>query len=194
MPIAFNLVEAEPFRSRGVKARNKILGALKRRPRDDAWGPSMGSRVVIDCVFDLQTTVLCASLAVESLANHAIETLPAGTTITRRKTTYDKGAMVRWLSLDEKYKKALPMVAGGRSIAGTRTWDRYLALKDLRDELVHIKERGLRTDADEPSAYDRLILGEADSCVDDAIAVVEGAWPGFLPEHVRSALGLSVPA
>jgi hypothetical protein len=55
---------------------------------------------------------------------------------------------------------------------------------------VHMKERGLRNDADDPSAYDRLMLGEADTCVEDAISVVEGAWPGFLPPHVREALEL----
>lgn len=98
--------------------------------------------------------------------------------------------MVRWLSGDDKYKLVFRLVDGGETIAGTTAWERYLALKDLRDELVHIKERGLQTDADQPSAYDRLMLGEADSCVADAIAVVEGAWPGFLPPHVRSALRL----
>lgn len=190
MPIAFNLVEAERFRQSGVKARKKIMSALKPRPKDEAWAPTANSRTVIDCIFALQTAVLCSFLAIESLANHAIETMPAGTTITRKGKTYDRGGMVRWFSTDDKYKRFLPMLDGGQRIAATTTWDRYLRLRDLRDELVHIKERGLRTAADDPSAYDRLMLGEADKCVDDAIAVIEGAWPGFLPSHVREALQL----
>ena len=145
---------------------------------------------MIDCVFDLQTAVLCSFLAIESLANHAIETLPTGTTITVKSKAYDKGAMVRWMSTDDKYKRVFRLLPDGRRIAGTATWTRYLALKDLRDELVHIKERGLKNDADDPSAYDRLMLGQADTCVEDAISVVEGAWPGFLPPHVREALEL----
>ena len=86
--------------------------------------------------------MLCSFLAVESLANHAIETLPAGTTLALKAKQYDKGAMVRRLSIDEKYKKVFPLLDGGQRIAGTPAWTRYLALKDMRDELVHIKERG----------------------------------------------------
>jgi hypothetical protein len=193
MPVAFNLIEADRHRARGVKARGKVMSSLKRRREDDTWGPSATARTVIDCIFDLQTAVLGSLLAIESLANHAIETLPTGTTLNYKNKTYDKGQMVRWLSTDDKLKKVFRLLDGGAEIAGTKTWSRYLALKDLRDELVHIKERGLQTDADNPSAYDRLMLGEADSCVEDAVAVVEGAWPGFLPPHVREALRLPVP-
>ena len=107
-----------------------------------------------------------------------------------RHKTYDKGEMARWLSTDDKFKKVFHLFDGGEQIAGTGIWSKHLALKNLRDELVHIKERGLRTDPDNPSAYDRLMLGEADSCGEDAVAVVEGAWPRFIPSHVREALRL----
>lgn len=191
MPITFNLIEADRHLARGVKAREKVMNSLKPRREEDSYGPSATPRTVIDCVFDLQTAVLCSFLAIESLANHAIETLPTGTTLRYKNKTYDKGQMVRRLSTDDKLKRVFRLLDGGEQIAGTKTWSRYLALKDLRDELVHIKQRGLRTDADDPSAYDRLMLGEADSCVEDAVAVVEGAWPGFLPPHVREALRLN---
>ena len=191
MPVAFNLVQADRYRERGAKARKRIMGALRSRAEPGTCGPTATSRTIIDCIFDLQTAVLCSFLALESLANHAIETLPTGATLTYKNKTYDKGAMVRWLSTDEKYKKVLPMLDGGERIAGTATWTRYIALKNLRDELVHIKERGLKTEADDPSAYDRLMLGEADGCVEAAISVVEGAWPGFLPPHVREALRIA---
>ena len=193
MPVAFNLIEADRHRARGVNARAKVMNSLQQRDEENTYGPSATARTVIDCIFDLQTAVLCSFLAIESLANHAIETLPTGTTLSYKNKTYDKGQMVRWLGTDDKLKRVFRLLDGGEQIAGTNTWGRYLALKDLRDELVHIKERGLRTDADDPSAYDRLMLGEADSCVEDAVAVVEGAWPGFLPPHVRKALRLPVP-
>jgi hypothetical protein len=32
------------------------------------------------------------------------------------------------------------------------------------------------------------MIGEADGCVEDAVAVVEAAWPGFLPDFVQEAL------
>jgi hypothetical protein len=73
-------------------------------------------------------------------------------------------------------------------VAGTAAWDRYLELKFLRDELLHVKERGYDPDPKVRTAYDRLIAGEGDSCVEDALAVVDGAFPGFLPPNVREAL------
>jgi hypothetical protein len=132
MPVAFNLVEAARYRDRGVKERKKIMGSLRARAAPGAWQPSANTRTVIDCVFDLQSAVLCSFLAIESLANHAIETLPTGTTITVRSKTYDKGAMVRWMSTDDKYKRVFRLLPGGQGIAGTATWTGYLALKDLR--------------------------------------------------------------
>lgn len=78
---------------------------------------------------------------------------------------------------------------GAEKIAGTAVWERYRKLKFIRDELLHVKERGLDSDPKKRTAYDRLLVGEADSCVEDAIALVEGAWPGWLPPHVREVLG-----
>jgi hypothetical protein len=32
------------------------------------------------------------------------------------------------------------------------------------------------------------MLGEGDACAEEALAVVEGAWPGFLPDEVLATL------
>jgi hypothetical protein len=56
--------------------------------------------------------------------------------------------------------------------------------------LVHVKERGYSTDPDSPSAYGKLMLGEGDRCVEEAIALVQAARPDFLPEHVLAALAI----
>jgi hypothetical protein len=144
----------------------------------------------MDCIFDLQTAVLYSFLAIESLANHAIESLPDDATLTHDGKVYDKASMIRALRIDDKLKKALPKLADGEHIAGdSLLWSRYCALKGLRDDLVHIKQRGLTSDPDAPSAYDRLLIGEADGCVETAVDVVEGVWPGMLPDHVLDALG-----
>lgn len=93
------------------------------------------------------------------------------------------------LGIDDKLKPILPRVKGGKHIAGdAEVWGRCKALKFLRDELLHVKRRGYSSDPDEPSEYDRLMLGEADACVEDAFIVIEAAWPGFLPSNVRDAL------
>lgn len=187
MPVAFNLVQAKRYRDRGVRERQSIMSRLAKRRDGEAYGPK-NSRRAVDCIFDLQTAVLCAFLAIESFANHAIETLPDGKTITRKGDTLDKPAMIR-VSTDEKFKRVVPLLDGAKRIAGdSEIWGRYQQLKFLRDELVHIKQRGNTSDPDDPSAYDRLMLGAGDNCVEDAIIVIDGAWPGFLPDHVREAL------
>jgi hypothetical protein len=187
MPVAFNLIQAKRYRDRGVSERLSIMSRLAKRRDDEAYGPTNPRRAV-DCIFDLQTAVLCAFLAIESFANHAVETLPDGKTITYKGSTLDKPAMIR-IATDEKFKRVVPLLEGARRIAGdSKIWGRYQELKFLRDELVHIKQRGNTSDPDDPSAYDSLMLGAGDECVEAAIAVIEGAWPGFLPEHVREAL------
>ena len=165
------------------------MGNLKHRD-GGTRGPATTSSNVLDCIFDLHTAAICSFLAIESLANHAIETLDDATTVTIKKRVYTKHELVRELRINDKMKRIFPLVDGGRSIAGDAVlWGRYCALKDLRDELVHVKKRGINSDPDDPSAYDRLMLGEGDTCVETACDVVEGAWPGFLPPHVREALG-----
>lgn len=99
-----------------------------------------------------------------------------------------KSDMVRRLNLEEKLTRAVPLLPDGANIKGTRPWERYLHLKRLRDELVHVKERGYSPDPDEPTAYDRLLLGHGDDCVEDAVSVAAGARPTFLPDHVLAAL------
>ncbi len=190
-PVAFNLIESKRYRDRGVKRRRAIMAKLHKRPNGDSYGPG-NARAAIDCLSDLHTAVLFAFTGIESLANHAIDMLDDETSLTiRRGREVPKPKLVRALGIDDKLKKVMPLFDEGKSIAGTPTWTRYRGLKFLRDELLHVKQRGYSSDPDEPSAYDRLMLGDGDTCVEDAIAVVEGAWPGFLPDHVRNALAIN---
>jgi hypothetical protein len=86
MPVTFNLIQAKRYRDRGVSERISIMSRLAKRRDDEAYGPANPRRTV-DCIFDLQTAVLCAFLAIESFANHAVETLPDGKTITYKGNT-----------------------------------------------------------------------------------------------------------
>jgi hypothetical protein len=45
----------------------------------------------------------------------------------------------------------------------------------------------MEPDPERLTAYDSLLIGEADDCADDAMAVIDAVWPGFLPDHVREA-------
>ncbi len=185
-PVAFNLVEAKRARDRGVKARRNIMAKLKKRSKGDGVQP-VNSSSTLDCVRDLQSAVLFAFTAIESLANHAIDMLGDDFTLTFKKRTYTQKELVG-LGIEDKLKRLLPKMDGGQKIAGTAVWERFRKLKFVRDELLHVKARGLDPDPQKRTAYDRLLVGEADECVNDAVAVVEGAWPGFLPPHVQKAL------
>jgi len=191
-PVAFNLIQAKHYLGRGESTRRSIMGNLKRRSDGDGYEP-VNSRAVLDCLSHLQAAVLFAFAAVESLANHSIDHLPddAIIAIELRKgesTEIPKAEMVRRLNLDEKLSRVVPLLPDGRNVKGTTAWPRYRALKYLRDELLHVKEQGYSPEPELRTAYDRLILGEGDSCVEDAVAIVQGARPDFLQKEVLDAL------
>jgi hypothetical protein len=75
-PVTFNLIEAKRRRDRGERQRRAIMGNLRAR-KNGSVGP-VNSSAALDCLFDLAAGVLFAFTAVESLANHAIDMLPAG--------------------------------------------------------------------------------------------------------------------
>jgi hypothetical protein len=190
-PVAFALLEAKRHQDRGVDARQEIMGALVPR-HDGRCAPADPART-IDCISDLQVAVFYAFTAIESLANHSIDQLDDNATVQVENWKGElvevaKPEMVRRLGISEKLSVVVPMLDDGVNIKGRRPWERYVHLKRLRDELVHVKERGYSPDARERTAYDRLLLGDADDCAGDAVSVVTGARPTFLPEFVLEAL------
>lgn len=186
-PVAFNLLQAKRNRDRGVRQRRRIMGNLTRRA--DGTLEPLNSHTAIDCLADLVAAVLFAFTAIESLANHAIEMLPDDTVvIVRKDRELAKDELITALGIDDKLKRVVPLLEAGATVAGTAAWERYRGLKFLRDELLHVKARGYDPDPDVRTAYDRLLVGEGDGCVEDARAVVEGAFPGFLPENVLARL------
>lgn len=190
-PIFFNLIEAKRHRDRGVSQRRAIMGNL----RVDKHGRLMAgkSKAVMDCLSELVGAVLHAFTAIESFANHSIEQLAddAAIVVSRgdEQVTVERDEMVRRLSINDKLDRALPLHEDGKSPKGFTAWERYVHLKRLRDDLVHVKARGYSTDPKEPSAYSKLLLGAGDDCVEDAVALIEFGRPGFLDERVLTALG-----
>jgi hypothetical protein len=193
-PVVFNLIEAKRHRDRGVRQRRAIMGNLIRRRGNSGDLMPANAHAALDCLAELTAAVLFAFTAIESLANHAIEMLPDETIVTVRKDReLAKEDLTTGLGIDDKLKRVVPLLDGGASVAGTATWERYLRLKFLRDELLHVKRRGYDPDPAIRTAYDRLIVGEGDNCVEDAQAVVDGAFPGFLPANALDALSLDDP-
>jgi hypothetical protein len=87
----------------------------------------------------------------------------------------------------------VPLLTGRPSVKGGKAWHRFVHLKRLRDDLVHVKDRGYSNDPAPPSVYGRLILGEGDTCVAEAAALILELRPEFLPPHLQEALDLSDP-
>jgi hypothetical protein len=196
-PVAFNLIEAKGRRDPGIRKRRQIMGNLEATETDACgtrYSPQ-NSHAVLDCLSDLVAAVLLAFTAIESLANHSVEQLPedAAIDVERRGETVQisRDEMVRRLSIAEKLDLAVPLLPDGQSAKGTKSWERFIHLKRLRDDLVHVKDRGYSSDPDDPSAYGKLLLSAADSCVEEAAALVEATRPVFLPPHVREALGMT---
>jgi len=188
-PVAFNLIEAKKHADRGARLRRKLIGNLEGSGRggDRSYRPR-DSHATIDCIADLVAGVLFSFTAIESLANHAVQTLPDDFTLTHRKRRIRKDQIERLLGTDDKLKRVLPRAEFGRKVAGTSVWGRYRELKEMRDDLLHVKRRGYDPKPDVRTAYDRLILGDGDECAVSAQRVVEAAWPGFLPDHVLEKL------
>lgn len=63
---------------------------------------------------------------------------------------------------------------GAKGTAGTAVWKRYRDFKFICDELLHVKERGLDADPKKRTAYNWLLVGEAEQCVEDPSLFVEG--------------------
>jgi hypothetical protein len=147
-----------------------------------------------DALGTLFSAVIFSAGAVEAYANEAVDRLPDGTTIQRRRRKeiqeIPKDEAIRRLSLDEKLHLVLPIVTGVDSIKGRKPWEAFVRLSELRGEVVHYKARGKTDDPDIASALGRLLKGEASSCVEDAVEIILAYEPNALPESTKQALGL----
>jgi hypothetical protein len=189
---ALNLDVARKLRDRGRTARRRAL--RQTEPMQSPIG--VGARIadagaVFDALAQLGAAVVLAFAAIEAFANEVIELLPETTTVTppglRKPVPRDK--MARTLGLRDKLELAIQEAEQVQAVGpDSELWASFEGLKDLRDALVHLKERGASNDPDDPSPYGLLLLGEADDAPERAAGIIEALWPGFLPDRVRSVL------
>ncbi len=186
----FNLLTARTLLERGEAARRAALA--------EVYATESGSlrlsqpTLMFDAYGDLIAAVLLAFAGIEAYANEAIERLPDEYVlrITRRggEQEIEKNELARRLSISEKLDRVGPVVASRRSIRGTKRWDEFKRLKDLRDSLVHLKRRGYSPDPEEPSEFAQLARGNATESVATAARVIEAAEPGWIPSDVLAKL------
>lgn len=194
---AFYLLTAEDLRDRGERERERVMARIRPSSEMNDWSDLdvTGDSLAMDALGKIASAVILSVCAVEAYANEAIDRVdPAATvTIERRgeSTEVAQPDMVRRLRLDEKLDLVAPIVSGRPSIKGTRPWELFKRLNELRGEIVHVKARGRTADPDIPSALGRLIVGEGATCIEDAAAAIDACEPGWLPQTSRQALGLT---
>jgi hypothetical protein len=132
--------------------------------------------------------------AVEGLCNALIAQLPDGTEVeVDRKgllVVYDKQELARRLAVGEKLHLVAPLATGQPSVKGTTTWERFVHLRRLRDDIVHVKRFGYAGEPQNPQAYGQLLRGDGATAVQDAAQLVIAIAPGWIKDPVPARLGL----
>jgi hypothetical protein len=172
-----NLDLARRLRDRGERARRQAWRGPLSPIEVPERGPAKAAdneKAANDALAYISAAVF---LAFEAFANEMIERLPPGTTVKVGSKEVERDDMPRELSIEDKLKRAVPLATSRRVAGDSRLWGKFSALKQLRDELVHLKERGYSPDPDAPSPYSRLMRGDASGCVDDAVELI-GAMEG----------------
>lgn len=192
----FYLVTAKSLRDAGERERQQVLAATRDATEREDWADINVSddSLALDALGKLFSAVILSAAAVEVYANEAVDRLPEGAVIERRRgketQQIQKDEAIRRLSLDEKLHLVLPIVSGVESIKGKAPWEAFVRLNDLRGEVVHYKPRGKTDDPDIASALGRLLKGEASTCVEDAASIIVAYEPNVLPEATKHVLGI----
>lgn len=192
----FFLVTAKELLNEGERQRQKVLATIRDAPEREDWADINVSddSLALDALGKLFSAVILSAAAVEAYANEAIDRLPDGATIDRRRgketQAIPKDEAIRRLGLDEKLDLVLPKLTCVKSIKGLKPWEAFVRLNELRGEVVHYKPRGKTDDPDNASALGRLLKGEASTCVEDAAAIILAYEPNVLPESTKHALGI----
>jgi len=89
-----------------------------------------------------QALIICVYSAIEALSNVAI---PNDFILTKKNNkgvieTWKKVNIERWMSTTEKIGKIVPSIIKIESPASQWFWKDFIALKDIRDEIIHQKQ------------------------------------------------------
>lgn len=186
----FNLIEARKHQVRAKRLRYEVLDGLQMRDREHASVSEMD--VLFDFFSAASNAVLMSFVAVEGVANALIDNLPATTEVSvDRKdgpVVIEKIDMIRRLAIAEKLDLIPPLASGQISPKGTAVWERFVHLRRLRDDLVHIKGFGYVGEPTDPQIYGRLLRGDGNAAVQDAARLIDSIAPDWLLDPMRKQL------
>jgi hypothetical protein len=187
--VSFNLIEASKRLRRAERLRRQALSQTLRISETPNRLTNVSA--VLDCLAESTTAVLLSFAAIEGMANASIDELNENAEVIVNRRGIDvvtaRVNMVRRLSLAEKLDLVVPMLTAKPSVKGSQAWQDFVLLRRLRDDLVHIRT-GPQSDPDNPSAYARIMSGEASDCVERAANVVRATRPELLTDAVNRQL------
>lgn len=116
---------------------------------------------VFDFLESFMAEVVFSFTAIEAFAN---ESIPQDFKYEFKKAketkTLPRAEIERQVSLDEKLKRVLPQAYGIKSPAGTKPWEHFKELKDVRDRLIHMKSVDRRPSGPEHQTVWGLLLSK----------------------------------
>lgn len=114
--------------------------------------------------------------SLEAYSNEVISRHDKRVTITRKKgpVTLTPDKLERDVSTEEKLASVLPVLTGIVSPKGTRIWQRFTVLKDVRDSTIHLKsaDHYVRGKLDRESLYYRFLNSDPAEFPGTAIAMM----------------------
>jgi hypothetical protein len=110
--------------------------------------PNERDQIVFDYYEQILACVIFSYSSVEAFAN---EQLPNDYSYSRVRNdrrcseVYEKQQIERYIALDEKLHSILPELRKVRTPKGTKHWESFVKLTELRNSFVHLKESDWRT-------------------------------------------------
>ena len=127
--------------------------------------------------------VVFSFTAIEAFANEAIpETFTYEMVRKGIASTLNKQEIERWVSLDEKLHAVLPKIFSLPTPKGKHVWDKYKAIKDIRDRIIHLKMADRKASGPEvETIWGELLREHKKTWCDDAHEII-----GYFEPAVRN--------
>jgi hypothetical protein len=141
--------------------------------------------ILFDYLQEFSAEVIFSFSALEAFANENVPATFVYQTVNTKREAVSLSAsdIERFVSLDEKLKKVIPLAHGLKGIAGTKPWQDYKRLKEIRDRLVHLKSVDRKASGPE----DQTIWGLMVSCSDvdfvDAAYSIIACFPTLIADR-----------
>lgn len=114
-----------------------------------------------DYIEKMIESIILAFTAIEAFANEAIPIDYVHARHLKSSIVLEgssKETIERHLSLDEKLANVLPQIFGCTSPKGGRSWSGYVALKGVRDRIIHMKTEDRRSSGPEVNTVWKAII------------------------------------